>query len=145
MMVLPFLQSLLGGMLIGIAGVILLFFNGRIAGVSGIYWTFLRNPKQTSKALWSGAFVVGLVIGGYFFCSFSPDGYCEVHSTASWIRLVIGGVLVGFGTQLANGCTSGHGICGIGRNSPRGYAATFIFIGIAMLVVFLQHLGGLFR
>lgn len=140
MLVLPILQAILGGMLIGIAGVVLLLLNGRIAGVSGIYAQFIQSAKHSDTALWTGAFLAGLVLTGYFACSLSPDGYCEVHSTASWFRLTFSGLLVGFGTQMGNGCTSGHGVCGIGRNSARSYAATMVFMGFAMMVVFLENL-----
>lgn len=133
----PF-SALIGGAIIGLAAVTLLLFNGRIAGISGILGGLL-NPK-TGEAPWRAAFLIGLVLGA-FIVSALGYGPKEIRITSSWLLLIAGGVIVGFGTRLGSGCTSGHGVCGLGRLSPRSLAATLIFMAVAMLVVLVtRHL-----
>lgn len=133
-MTIPWL-SLFGGMLLGISATILLLFNGKIAGISGIV-TGLITPKQ-SDYTWRWLFVVGMISGGglgvYAFGAHVPSEYAV--STAI---LMAAGFLVGMGTRLGNGCTSGHGICGIGRLSVRSIAATCVFMLVAGITVFVR-------
>ncbi|MCB9521685.1 MAG: YeeE/YedE family protein [Myxococcales bacterium] len=129
---------LAGGVLIGTASAALLALNGRIAGISGIFANALFNPLDRH---WRVAFVAGLVAGGLALRMAAPQVFGP--SSASLGVLAIAGLLVGFGTQLGSGCTSGHGVCGIGRLSPRGLAATLTFITTgAIAVTAVRMLGG---
>ena len=120
-----------GGALIGLAAVILLWLNGRIAGISGIMnGTFSRD---WSEAGWRIAFVVGLVAGGFIYQQMSTTPLIERNDFPSWMT-VVAGLLVGYGTRMGNGYTSGHGICGVGRLSARSIVATITFVFIGMLV-----------
>jgi uncharacterized membrane protein YedE/YeeE len=129
-------SAAIGGVLIGLSAVLLMLFTGRIAGISGIFGGLI-NP-QTSDRAWRVAFIVGLIaapviaaLGGY------PVPMPQVPS--SYITIIVGGLLVGFGTRLGTGCTSGHGICGIARLSPRSIAATSVFTVAAIVVVTLSR------
>jgi uncharacterized membrane protein YedE/YeeE len=126
-----------GGALIGIAAAILILVNGRIAGISGIIGGLLRPNK--SDLAWRLAFIVGLIIAPAIYGIFYA--LPEVHVDASWGILMIAGLLVGIGTRYASGCTSGHGVCGISRLSPRSMAATMIFMAAGFITVYLlRHL-----
>jgi uncharacterized membrane protein YedE/YeeE len=126
-------SALIGGILIGSAASLLLWLNGRIAGVSGIAWNLLARPREDPE--WRLAFLIGLVLGAVVYRLASGDALVPVVE-ASWPLLILGGALVGFGTQLSGGCTSGHGVCGIARLSPRSVLATLIFMASAMATVF---------
>jgi uncharacterized protein len=128
------ISALLGGVLIGTAATLLLLLNGRIAGVSGIAGGLLKAAP--GDAAWRVLFVLGLVIGAGAYALVSPRPV-EIRIAASWPILVLGGLLVGFGTQLGRGCTSGHGVCGIARLSPRSIVATLVFMVTAGVTVFL--------
>ena len=134
-------SALLGGALIGIAATLMLWVNGRITGISGILGGVLF-PIQTD-ALWRVLFIAGLLSGAilYIFVSGSPINF-QVQATP--LVSIAAGFLVGFGTRLGSGCTSGHGICGIARVSKRSFAATAVFMITAIITVFLfRHvLGG---
>lgn len=133
------LSALFGGVLIGFAVSIMLVFNGRVTGVSGIFSGVLFPEKQSN--LWRVFFVAGLIVGGGILFGLRPDLF-EAPADSSGFKIVLAGVLVGFGTLLGNGCTSGHGVCGIARLSPRSMSATLIFIGFGILTVFaLRYLG----
>ena len=129
--------GLWGGAFIGAAAVILWWFNGRILGVSGILSRLLQRPSPDFA--WQAAFVSGLVLGGFILAKF-VRGSIEVE--ASPLRLLIAGLLVGFGTVMGSGCTSGHGVCGIARFSKRSILATLIFMVTGMLTVWLARLLG---
>jgi hypothetical protein len=117
-----------------------MFLNGRIAGISGILGGLL--PPSRGDTTWRLAFVLGLVLGGLIFVYAGGDLHA-IEIAAETPVLIGAGLLVGFGTRLGSGCTSGHGICGIGRLSPRGIVATLIFMGVAILTVFVtRHLIG---
>jgi hypothetical protein len=132
--------ALIGGLLIGLASVLLMLFNGRIAGISGILGGLL--PPARGDTTWRLAFVLGLVLGGLIFVYAGGDLHA-IEIEAETPVLIGAGLLVGFGTRLGSGCTSGHGICGIGRLSPRGIVATLIFMGVAIVTVFVtRHLIG---
>lgn len=125
------LQSLAGGLLIGAAASLLVIFCGRIAGISGILGGLLKR-RSTDKP-WRLAFIVGLMSAPLAFQLFSPLPAIDIN--ASWGRLVLAGLLVGFGTRYGSGCTSGHGVCGLSRLSLRSLVATLIFMLTAMLTV----------
>lgn len=127
-----------GGLLIGLASSLLLLVNGRVAGISGILGGAIT--PTTGEHNWRIAFIVGL-IGGPFLLSFLPGGAPAMAIESSLPMLAVAGLLVGFGTRLGSGCTSGHGVCGIGRGSKRSIVATIVFMAVAILTVFvLRHL-----
>jgi uncharacterized membrane protein YedE/YeeE len=130
-----------GGLLIGGAAALLLLLTGRIAGVSGMFATVVRIADAGPPWKLAAAFVVGLPIGAAVTSILvrKPD----IEVTSSVLLLIAAGLLVGFGTRLGNGCTSGHGVCGIGRLSPRSIAATLTFMAAAIATVFVtRHLLG---
>jgi uncharacterized membrane protein YedE/YeeE len=130
-----------GGLLIGTAAALLLLLSGRVAGVSGMLATVTRMGTGGTPWSQATAFLVGLPIGAASIALLvrSP----EVIVTSSVPLLVIAGLLVGFGTRLGNGCTSGHGVCGMARLSPRSIAATATFMVSAAVTVFiLRHVIG---
>ena len=126
-----------GGVLIGTAAALLLLLSGRIAGVSGMVASVVRIADAGPPWRIAAAFVVGLPLGALFVSLFvrAPD----IQVTSSVPLLVAAGLLVGFGTRLGNGCTSGHGVCGIGRLSVRSIAATVTFIATAAATVFFTR------
>lgn len=128
-------ESLAGGILLGISATVLLLLNGKIAGISGIM-TGLLTPKSSDFA-WRLLFAVGMVGGGVLATIwFAVDTPREFGLSVWW--LAAAGLLVGIGTRLGNGCTSGHGICGIGRLSKRSIVATMIFMAVAGATVFVR-------
>jgi len=129
----------IGGVLIGIAGALFILFNGRIAGISGIAGGLLR-PKAGDTA-WRVAFVFGLVVAPIVYRIVTPMP--DIQVDAGWPLVVAAGLMVGIGTRYGSGCTSGHGICGLSRLSPRAIMATLSFMagGFAMVFV-LRHLLG---
>ncbi len=131
--------SLLGGALIGLAAAWLLIAEGRIAGISGILGRLLARPDRDTP--WRLAFVVGLLAGPVAYLVASGR-WPAVDVTASWPTLAVAGLLVGFGTRIGSGCTSGHGVCGLARLSPRSLAAVLLFMTSAMLTVFVVRHGG---
>ncbi len=136
-----YVGSLVGGAVIGIAGVLLLLLNGRILGVSGILDGAL-NPLKKSES-WRLFFLLGIGFGGLALKTMSPAAFAN-QVTRSPGALILAGLLVGYGTRLASGCTSGHGVCGVSRLSPRSIVATITFIGFGAVTVFLINhwLGG---
>ena len=129
-------SAAIGGALIGLAAVLLMLFTGRIAGISGIAGG-LFNPR-TDDRLWRLAFIAGL-IAAPFAAALIGHAVPMPKMPGSMITIAVAGLLVGFGTRLGNGCTSGHGICGIARLSPRSIAATVVFMVAAIVVVALTH------
>ncbi|EGR4486630.1 YeeE/YedE family protein [Vibrio cholerae] len=128
-------DSLIGGMLLGISATLMLLMNGKIAGISGIL-TGLLTPKSRDFA-WRLLFVVGMISGGVIGVKLSGHAV-PTDFGVSGILLATAGLLVGVGTRLANGCTSGHGICGIGRFSKRSIVATCVFMVVAAITVFVR-------
>jgi len=124
-------QSLLGGILIGISAALLLAFNGRIAGISGILYNLLFNPLSSSERGWRMAFLIGLFGGGYLML---PVEF-ELRQGYSPILLIVSGLAVGIGTRIGNGCTSGHGVCGIGLMAGRSMVATVTFMATGIITV----------
>jgi uncharacterized membrane protein YedE/YeeE len=131
--------SLVGGILIGLATAFLWILNGRVAGITGIVGElFARTPGESR---WRLAFVAGLVGGGALVHTLRPTAFDLPRGGVG--TLIVAGLLVGYGTRLANGCTSGHGLCGVSRLSPRSLAATCIFMGVGMLTVYVvRHVVG---
>lgn len=131
------IQSLIGGLLIGLSASILILTSGKIAGISGIV-AGLMQSKHAPKDhyLWRFLFITGLLISSYLYALFTPLPVLEI--SASYTTLVIAGLLVGFGTRMGSGCTSGHGICGLSRLSLRSLLATISFMlsGFAVTYVF---------
>jgi len=121
-----------GGLLIGLASVLLMGLSGRIAGVSGIIAGALEARGDRA---WRLAFLAGLVVGAGFYAAASGEFIQELQGGPG--AMALAGLLVGFGTRLGSGCTSGHGICGLARLSPRSAAATAMFMATAMLTVFV--------
>jgi hypothetical protein len=121
-----------GGALIGLASVLLLAVTGRIAGISGILGGLLSAPGDRA---WRVAFLLGLPAGAALV-AWLMGGLVQEQSAKGW-TLIAAGLLVGFGTRLGSGCTSGHGVCGLARRSPRSAAATVVFIAAGMLTVFI--------
>jgi uncharacterized membrane protein YedE/YeeE len=131
---LQWLLSLLGGALVGSAALILLLVNGRIAGISGI----LAGALQ-SRQLWRWLFLLGLGGGAWGAFTLGLAELPDFTALPSWPVVALAGLLVGIGTRLGNGCTSGHGICGLGRLSIRSVVATLTFMSVAALTVFMTH------
>ncbi len=132
--------STCGGLLLGVASLALLYANGRIAGITGIV-AGLARPRAGERA-WRAAFVVGLCAGGLLLRCLRPAWLC-VAPRGDLPMLVIAGLLVGAGTRMANGCTSGHGVCGLSRRSPRSLVATATFMATAIAMVFVtRHVFG---
>lgn len=133
-------SALLGGILIGLSATLLLWLNGQIAGISGIFRGVLkmRSPDRA----WRSLFLLGLVIGGgIWWYGFGPT--FTPRTDFPLPLLVLAGLLVGFGSRIGNGCTSGHGVCGIGRTSGRSLASTMTFFSVALLTTFVvRHVIG---
>lgn len=132
-----YLPSLAGGMLIGASAVMLLLLNGRIAGISGIVGRLAQGVDLTTNL----AFVLGLLLGPLAYLSIF-DGWPTVEITVGWPLIVTAGLLVGFGSRMGSGCTSGHGVLGLARLSPRSMVAvaTFLTSG-AVAVTVLRGFG----
>lgn len=131
--------SLAGGVLIGVATALFLFLNGRVVGISGMVGGLIKPEK--GDIFWRVAFVLGLVASPMLYALFAPVPVA--HIDAGWGALVLGGMLVGVGTRYGSGCTSGHGVCGLARRSPRSLAATVAFMGAGFVTVFVvRHVLG---
>lgn len=130
--------STIGGVLIGFAAIALLYFNGRIAGVSGIMGGVLR-PKK-GDTLWRAVFLGGLVAGALLVAWLHPAAMA-LRFDVNDSTIILGGFLVGIGTRIGTGCTSGHGVCGVGRLAPRSLVASAVFVGFAIATSYLvRHL-----
>jgi len=134
------ISAAVGGVLIGLSAVLLMRLNGRIAGITGVF-AGLIDPVSTDRA-WRFTFIAGLILAPL---SAPLVGYAIPipQMPASLLTVAVAGLLVGFGTRLSNGCTSGHGVCGIARLSPRSITATAVFTAAAIVVVALtRHVFG---
>jgi hypothetical protein len=128
---------LIGGALIGAAATLFVVLNGRVAGISGIVGGLLARPSADTA--WRAAFVVGLIVAPIVYGA--AGGLSAFQIQASTPMLVAGGLLVGIGTSLGSGCTSGHGVCGLARLSPRSMVATGVFMAAGIVTVFVvRHL-----
>lgn len=132
------LMPLIGGVLIGIASSIILLYLGRITGISGIFASsFLQISKKTES--WKYFFLLGLVLGGLILKLFYPSLF-DYQVTGSFLLVSLAGLLVGFGTRLGSGCTSGHGVCGLPRKSLRSLVATLTFMLTGVITVYIKGL-----
>jgi len=130
-------QPLAGGMLIGLAASMLILLNGRIAGISGI----VSRLVDTEQGSWRWAFFLGLLLSPYLYSLFSPLPVMKFDM--DWQTYTVAGLLVGLGSSLGSGCTSGHGVCGLSRSSKRSLVATLVFMGTGAAMVFVvRHLFG---
>lgn len=130
-------SEIMGGLLIGFASAVPLLYEGRIAGVSGYLAAGLRPQNSEGKA--GLLFMLGLVLGGFVWRLLGgdlPSGDSLNLNLGLWLAA---GLLIGFGARLGGGCTSGHGVCGLGRASPRSFASVLIFMSFAILVSFLMR------
>ena len=132
------LPALAGGIMIGTASALLMAFNGRVAGISGILGGLLSrwSPDQW----WRLTFLLGLILGGGAANYWAPEAFIDITENGT-MQVLAAGMLVGLGTRIGSGCTSGHGVCGIGRLSTRSLVATLVFVGSGMFTVFFS--GGL--
>lgn len=131
-----YVLALIGGMVIGLAGLLLLLFDGRVMGVSGIVGGIFARPRES----WRLAFLAGIFAGGLLIAWNRPDRFTNSLDRSA-IALLAAGLLVGYGTRLGGGCTSGHGICGISRLSSRSIIATLLFMAAGALTVFVIRHG----
>ena len=131
------IESLFGGLIIGLAVAILYLMRGNYTGISGIYFNVISVNK--SGFLWRFLFITGLIIGPVVLSFFSYTDLGFEMPNTNPIIVILGGLLVGYGTQLGSGCTSGHGVCGIGRLSIRSIVGTCVFVGAGVLTVFLSR------
>lgn len=129
-------SALLGGILIGASAALFLVLNGRVAGISGILGGLF--PPERGQVGWRLAFLAGMFVAPLAYVAFG-GALPPVELDASLRLLVMAGLLVGFGTRLGAGCTSGHGVCGIGRGSPRSVVATLVFMAAAIATVFIAR------
>jgi uncharacterized protein len=133
-------SSLTGGVLIGIAAAMFALLNGRIAGISGVLGGLLKPVKR--DVAWRVAFILGLVVAPLTYALFSDLPGLQIDAGTG--ALVMAGLLVGIGTRYGSGCTSGHGVCGLSRLSPRSLAATLAFMGAGFVTVYVtRHLLGI--
>ncbi|MBX2811489.1 MAG: YeeE/YedE family protein [Myxococcales bacterium] len=127
---------IVGGGLIGLASAMMLLLHGRITGISGIIYGVLIGPREG----WRVMFLLGLLAGGAMMFQWRPSNFAMASSGGV---VVVAGLLVGLGTRIGSGCTSGHGVCGVGRLSPRSMVATLVFTAVGMVVASLsQEFGG---
>ena len=133
-----YLPALIGGMLIGLSATMFLLFNGRVAGISGIVGRLAQGVNTGLNA----AFVAGLMLGPILFHGLS-GGWPVVAVTSSWPLMICAGFLVGFGTRMGSGCTSGHGVLGLARFSRRSMAAAVTFLSTGIAAVTILRIAGL--
>ena len=131
--------SLIGGLLLGVASAAFILINGRILGISGILGGLL--PPKVGDISWRVAFLLGMLAAPTVFMALVPAGFAsEPRIDAGFWTVIAAGLLVGIGTRYASGCTSGHGVCGLSRLSPRSLVATLSFMGAGFLMVYvLRH------
>lgn len=128
-------MAIMGGLMIGMAALLMWWFLGRVTGVSGILWQGVRQVKQSG---WRWSFVAGLLLGPLCVHQVFNVAIPELQQNTVYIT-ILAGLLVGFGTHMGSGCTSGHGVCGIGRLSIRSLTATVCFMSAGMLTVFIMR------
>ena len=131
------IESLLGGLIIGLAVAILYLMRGNYTGISGIYYNVISVNK--SGFMWRFLFITGLIIGPVLLSFFSYTDLGFEMPNTNPIIVILGGLLVGYGTQLGSGCTSGHGVCGIGRLSIRSIVGTCVFVGAGVVTVLITR------
>ena len=129
-----YLLPLTGGILLGLSAIWLLLTLGRVAGISGIAWGSIAGPDRG----WRGLFLVGLLLGGLLTHTVIGQPLPDESTAPTWL-IAISGLLVGIGTRMGGGCTSGHGVCGLGRRSPRSVTATLTFMTLGIVTVFVMQ------
>ena len=128
--------SLTGGLLLGVASAVFILINGRILGISGILGGLL--PPKVGDIGWRVAFLLGMLAAPTVFMALAPAGFAsEPRIDAGFWTVIAAGLLVGIGTRYASGCTSGHGVCGLSRLSPRSLVATLSFMGAGFFIVYI--------
>jgi len=127
--------SLSGGLLLGAASALFILINGRILGISGILGGLLAPPS--SDVTWRIAFFIGMAAAPFAAGFLFPNAVTAPRIDAGYLTIAVAGLLVGFGTRLGSGCTSGHGVCGLSRLSPRSLVSTLTFMGAGFLMVYL--------
>ena len=128
--------SLIGGLLLGVASAVFILINGRILGISGILGGLL--PPKMGDTAWRLAFLLGMLAAPTVFMALAPSGLAsEPRIDAGFGTVIAAGLLVGIGTRYASGCTSGHGVCGLSRLSPRSLVATLSFMGAGFFIVYI--------
>ena len=132
----PFVNASIGGILIGISAALLLWANGRIAGVSGIAGQISLSKKGDLH--WRTLFLIGLILGVILYRS-AGGSLIDIEINPSFPTIIVAGFLTGLGTKMGNGCTSGHGICGIAQRSIRSILAVAIFLSVAVMTVFITN------
>ena len=134
-------NAAIGGALIGLASGGLMLFNGRIAGISGIF----HRAAEGSREAWRWAFLLGLIASGMAMRAFfPPDESASNPNITGYLTAIVAGLLVGFGTRIGSGCTSGHGICGLARLSLRSLLAVLVFLASGIIVTAVMRLTGAF-
>ena len=129
-----YLLPLTGGILLGLSAIWLLLTLGRVAGISGIAWGSIAGPDRG----WRWLFLVGLLLGGLLTHTVIGQPLPDESTAPTWL-IAISGLLVGIGTRMGGGCTSGHGVCGLGRRSPRSVTATITFMTLGIVTVFIMQ------
>lgn len=129
-------SALAGGLLIGLAAALLILLEGRIAGISGIVGGLLQ-PLRKGDVAWRAAFALGLVAAPLLYQALAELPQSRIDT--GWATLIVAGALVGFGSRLGSGCTSGHGVCGLSRRSPRSLVATLVFMSAGFATVFASR------
>ena len=129
-----YLLPLTGGILLGLSAIWLLLTLGRVAGISGIAWGSIVGPDRG----WRWLFLVGLLLGGLLTHTVIGQPLPDESTAPTWL-IAISGLLVGIGTRMGGGCTSGHGVCGLGRRSPRSVTATLTFMTLGIVTVFVMQ------
>ena len=130
-----YIAPLAGGLLLGLSAIWLLISVGRVAGISGILWGSITGPDRN----WRWLFIAGLLLGGAVTHILIGQAIPSPSGAPLWL-LAISGMLVGIGTRMGGGCTSGHGVCGLGRRSPRSLVATLTFMAFGVITVFVLQL-----
>lgn len=134
-----YLHALWGGLLIGLSVTLMLLWNGRVTGISGIVNGALQAVKGDTE--WRWFFIGGLIIGGFTMKLLRPESFQNTLEIPLWL-VPVAGFLVGFGTVMGSGCTSGHGVCGVSRLSPRSLLATTVFMAAGFISVYLMRVFG---
>ena len=129
-----YLLPVTGGILLGLSAIWLLLTLGRVAGISGIAWGSIAGPDRG----WRWLFLVGLLLGGLLTHTVIGQPLPDESTAPTWL-IAISGLLVGIGTRMGGGCTSGHGVCGLGRRSPRSVTATLTFMTLGIVTVFVMQ------
>jgi len=135
--------ALSGGVLIGVAASLLLWLTGHVAGISGIIGRVMFSLKYSGEFVWRALFLLGLVVGAKLYYVGFVAAPAAREDFPVWL-LIVSGLLVGFGSSMGKGCTSGHGVCGLGRLSIRSLVATLVYLGVAVITTTLvRHVFGL--